>query len=172
MEMVEGPTLNPHSYCRLLCAPTNSNSKPPTPYHPPIYTEDGHTFRARSVVLAMGAWTNRVPGLESLPLEITEESVGYFKPKAGASEAVDHTYRSMPVFLHRAPNGIEGRCDQGFYGLPQVEIGVKVAAHHVGPVIDPERLAAREAGGDLDAASKQARDKVRWVPHVVWPSVW
>lgn len=122
------------------------------------HKEDGRTFKARSVVLAMGAWTTRVPGLESLPLEITEESVGYFEPKAG-SEGVDHTYRHMPVFLHRAPNGIEGRVDQGFYGLPQVEIkGVKVAAHHVGPVVDPDRrLAARAAGGDADAAREQRK---------------
>lgn len=71
-------------------------------------------------MLAMGAWTTRVPGLATaLPLQVTEESVGYFEPKPGSgSGGVDHTYRSMPIFVHRAPNGIEesGRTDQGYCG--------------------------------------------------------
>ncbi len=122
----------------------------------------------------MGAWTTKVPGLESLPLEVTEETVAYFEPKPAAADAdadeqepIDHTYKRMPVFVHRAPNGIQGRADQGFYGLPEVEVrGVKVAAHHVGPVVDPDaRLAARQRAEAEGAAAeghdvKEQREKV------------
>mmetsp|Transcript_27628 Transcript_27628/g.44514 ORF Transcript_27628/g.44514 Transcript_27628/m.44514 type:complete len:413 (-) Transcript_27628:161-1399(-) len=113
------------------------------------------TIKAKSIVLAMGSWI--MPFLSKLGLEVpligTEERVCYFKPK---SQAIDHTYRSMPVFIPHFDHNIvtelmeagikhETANDWGFYGLPEIEVpGVKLSAHHTGvSFTDPELRPSR-----------------------------
>ena len=45
-----------------------------------------------------------------------------------------YTYKSMPVFIFYHENGTDR--DTAFYGLPEIDIpGIKIGAHHTGPVI-------------------------------------
>jgi glycine/D-amino acid oxidase-like deaminating enzyme len=104
-----------------------------------VRTVQGQTFRARSVVIAAGAWTRRLVksslGLE-LQLEVTAEEVFYYGTKPGAR---DHTAagRLLPVVLYH--QSVPERCD--FYLLPQMEIpGVKIGWHHSGTQLNVDSL--------------------------------
>ena len=100
----------------------------------------------RSCIVAPGAWLTSIAkkwfGLH-IPTVITRETVSYFKPKG--SKAV-YGYKRMPVFISDLHNGLG---DLGYYGIPVVEIGgVKVAAHHVGAVLDEKKLRSHDHEGD------------------------
>ena len=52
----------------------------------------------------------------------------------------------MPVFISDLNNGLG---ELGYYGIPIVKIqGVKVAAHHVGAVLDEKKLRSHDHQGD------------------------
>ena len=77
------------------------------------------------------------------PTTVTRETVSYFKPKG--SKAV-YGYKRMPVFISDLNNGLG---DLGYYGIPIVKTqGVKVAAHHVGTVLDEKKLRSHDHEGD------------------------
>lgn len=85
-------------------------------------------YRARRVVITAGAWAQgllRPLGIE-LPLQVTQEQVVYFRPRARPeSFAPPH----FPIWIHR---------NLWAYGLPAIEKpAIKVAFHHSGPVVDP-----------------------------------
>ena len=82
---------------------------------PVVVCEDGR-FRAKTVVLAAGAWTAQLlPGL-NLPLMVTRQQVVYFKPKEKARFQAAH----FPVF-------IDVTRPVSFYGIADFEgKGVKV----------------------------------------------
>ena len=76
------------------------------------------------VVVAAGAWTPKLlPDLDLPTLTVTQEQVLHFRPRIETS---------WPSFIHRQANGV------GIYGLETPGEGVKVAAHHVGAVVDPD----------------------------------
>lgn len=137
----------------------------------------GEVLRARSVVLAAGAWTSVLaPGgtgdgvvvdpdedgtdplravARGLPaLVVTQEQPAHFALRAGAPDAA-----SWPVFTHQpAP---PHPWPSGTYGLVSPQDGVKVGFHGVGPVTDPDRRTFAPEPRQL----AQLQDYVRrWVP--------
>jgi sarcosine oxidase len=87
-----------------------------------IIEMDNETISARVAVVAAGGWVNELIGPlgRPLPVEVTRQTVAYFEmdPAMSFPTLVDWT---------RPP----------FYSLQAPGIGVKVGAHHVGPVTDP-----------------------------------
>jgi hypothetical protein len=103
----------------------------------------GKVFRGRAAVLALGGWAAKLLGL---PISVTEETVGYFEPRAGME--VDHTAAAMPVFICHFENGLV-KPDLGYYGLPQVCVwGGKGNGDHDRLVELTGTRRVRLAGGD------------------------
>lgn len=126
---------------------------------PPLVVENvkGAPLRAKSVVLAVGGWTSPMVrdlfGID-IPMTVTAETVCFYAPKPGTG--IDHTYKSMPVFIPEKDNGLG---PYGYYGLPQIDVpGIKASAHYCGPPIDPDRRPAAAGGvlGPLDPAEEAA----------------
>ena len=116
----------------------------------------------RSCIVAPGAWLTLTAkkwfGLH-IPTTVTRETVSYFKPKG--SKAV-YGYKRMPVFISDLNNGLG---DLGYYGIPVVEIGgVKVAAHHVGAVLDDKALRTHNGEGDPAIISSNERFVASFFP--------
>lgn len=109
------------------------------------------------VVVAAGAWLPKLlpdvwtsAGGDEIglpPLTVTCEQVVHFRPRRE-----DVTW---PSFIHRQANGV------GVYGLETPGEGVKVAEHHIGAVVDPDRR-----GFDLDPAyvERMVAYVERWFP--------
>ena len=121
-----------------------------------IESDDGRVLRGNSVVVAPGAWlsplSSRLFGLD-VPSEVSAEVVSYFAPRDTdtAADAPDHSYASMPVLLPDVDNGLG---DLGYYCLPMITTpGIKVSAHHCGPIVDPDRRPASAGGGNSDGSS-------------------
>ena len=116
----------------------------------------------RSCIVAPGAWLTSVAkkwfGLH-IPTVVTRETVSYFKPRG--SKAV-YGYKRMPVFISDLNNGLG---DLGYYGIPVVETpGVKVAAHHVGAVLDDKALRTHNGTGDPSIISSNERFVASFFP--------
>jgi sarcosine oxidase len=90
-----------------------------------IRTAEDEEYRASVVVVAAGAWVAKLAGrLVRLPsLKVTQEQVFHFP-------AVDPG-QAWPSFIHHREPYV--------YGLDTPGEGVKVAEHHTGPVVDPDR---------------------------------
>jgi len=79
--------------------------------HPLVLSEDGASIRARSLIVAPGAWLSGLTsswfGI-SVPTRVSAETVCYFAPVKAADgiPPPDHTYRSMPVFIFQTDNGV------------------------------------------------------------------
>ncbi len=91
---------------------------------------------ADCVVVTAGAWVNDLIQ-PPIPVRITRETVCYFRPAEP---------RPMPAFVSFGPR-TGGIC---FYALADPLHGIKAAAHHAGPEVDP-----RESGRP-DAALVEA----------------
>lgn len=123
-----------------------------------VKTASGEALAARHVVLAPGGWLSGMArallGIE-IPTRVTAETVSYFAVRDGCS--LDHSYRSMPVFLSTLDNKLT---EYGFYGLPSIDVpGVKVSAHYAGPIVDPDDRPQSAGGGGAapDAEEMAAR---------------
>lgn len=95
---------------------------------------NGEKISGRVIVLTTAGWTNKLLNQlgHPLPLTVTQEQVGFFKP----TTSLDHTWQNMPVF-------IDYHSELPFFGLPQIDVpGVKIGWHHAGNVInaDDERF--------------------------------
>jgi sarcosine oxidase len=108
-------------------------------------------WRAPVAVVAAGSWlprlAARVPGLP--PLEVTQEQVTHF-PLAPGAPALE----TWPSFVHRG---------RWIYGLATPGEGIKVAEHHTGPVVDPDR---RSFEPDADREERTRRYAAEWLPGV------
>ncbi|KAJ8598620.1 hypothetical protein CTAYLR_003044 [Chrysophaeum taylorii] len=123
-------------------------------------TTPDYTFEAsKAAIFAPGAWlsplSKRLFNFE-IPTRVTAECVSYHRP-ADASYSVAN---GMPVFTMRIDNGLG---PFGYYGIPAIDIpGVKVSAHHCGPVLDSNQLSGAANLPDrdenvLDANSRLVR---------------
>src|SRR5206468_1852531 len=107
------------------------------------------TWEADVVVVAAGAWLPKVLPSVALPeLTVTREQVVHFNP-------IDSDEMDWPSFIHRQANGV------GVYGLTSPGEGVKVAEHHVGAVVDPDR---RTFGLDADGVDRIVAYVEEWFP--------
>jgi sarcosine oxidase len=93
------------------------------------------SWRAKVVVVTAGAWTESVVGRRvALPaLTVTQEQVQHFTPRFTSATP-------WPSFIHHQQPWV--------YGLISPGEGMKVARHHVGPVVDPDERPARDAAAD------------------------
>jgi sarcosine oxidase len=83
------------------------------------------------VVVTAGAWMPKLVELPR-PVKVTQEQVFHFDPRTPDTE--------WPSFIHYR--------DPFVYGLETPGEGIKVAEHHTGPEVDPDRRSfAVDAGG-------------------------
>lgn len=108
----------------------------------------GETVRAPVAVVTAGGWVREVVGDEHAPdVKVTQEQIQHFEPVGGAM-----TEDEWPSFIHHRRPWV--------YGLATPGEGVKVAEHHVGPVVDPDRRAPR----DHEAEATVVRYVEQWFP--------
>ncbi len=104
----------------------------------------GQTFRAPVAVVTAGAWVRDVVGDELAPdVKVTQEQIQHFAPRVDGE---------WPSFIHHGQPWL--------YGLLAPGEGVKVAEHHVGPVVDPDRRPPR----DPAAEATVVRYVEQWFP--------
>ncbi len=112
----------------------------------------GAVVRARTAVVAAGAWTADVlPGLRLPPLRVTQEQPAHFRP-------LDPT-AGWPAFT-ADPDPAEG-WPSGVYGLASPGEGVKVGFHGTGPEVHPDRRDHLPEPGRLAQLQEYVR---RWLP--------
>ncbi|MFL6162012.1 MAG: N-methyl-L-tryptophan oxidase [Jatrophihabitantaceae bacterium] len=96
-------------------------------------------LRAPKVVLATGAWADRLARLDRLPLTVTRQSVHWFATERPADFAAER----FPVYLWDAPVPA-GTPDVQLYGFPWLprETGVKAALYRDSSTVpvDPDKL--------------------------------
>lgn len=101
-------------------------------------------LRAPKVVLATGAWADRLAQLDRFPLSTTRQTVHWF----GAGRQTDFAADRFPVYLWDAPGGI----DKQLYGFPWLpsETGVKAAVYRESSApINPDKLDRTITEADL-----------------------
>ena len=115
-----------------------------TPRHDSVVVRAaGEEWEAPVAVVTAGGWLPAVvEGVVELPaLTVTREQIQHFRPR---DDAADPT--AWPSFIHHRRPWV--------YGLFSAAEGLKVAAHHVGPVVDPDdesRAPRAEAAGEMSA---------------------
>jgi sarcosine oxidase len=112
----------------------------------------GETLRAPVAVVAAGSWLPELAaGVAGLPpLEVTLEQTTHFPLATGAPPL-----EAWPSFVHRG---------RWIYGLATPGEGVKVAEHHTGPAVDPDR---RSFEPDRAREERTSRYAAEWLPGVV-----
>ena len=105
------------------------------------------SWRPKAVVVTVGAWTESVVGRRVAlpPLTVTQEQVQHFTPRVGPDVP-------WPSFIHHQEPWV--------YGLISPGEGMKVARHHVGPVVDPDARPVRDTAAD-DIVSRYVE---QWFP--------
>ena len=105
--------------------------------------------RARSLVIAAGAWANRVVADLGVAVSPTRQVLGWFTPQEPGRFARD----DAPVWAMQTPRDWDGRGDL-FYGFPMSSESptggplLKLARHAKGPPIDPDRDGREPRSGD------------------------
>ncbi len=98
----------------------------------PAVIAGGRRLEADRLIVAAGAWTARLLPDLAVPLTVTRQFVAYLRPEPAAL----YTIGRLPVFIRKLEPEHEA-----FYGLPDFAgCGPKVALHHAGPVVDPDRV--------------------------------
>jgi sarcosine oxidase len=104
----------------------------------------GETISAPVAVVTAGAWVRDVVGDELAPnVTVTQEQIQHFAPREGGK---------WPSFIHHRQPWV--------YGLLAPGEGVKVAEHHVGPIVDPDHRPPR----DRAAEATVVRYVEQWFP--------
>lgn len=109
------------------------------------------TIRANRAILALGPWTAKfLPELSQI-LEVTRQTVGWFKPAWPDTTKLN----VFPIFLLAISE------DNLIYGFPDFEgRGVKAAPHNLGPVTDSDAWALPPNNDELRPVSKALADFV------------
>lgn len=95
-----------------------------------VRTPDG-TCEAGQLVVSAGNWTSALLPDLRLPLTVERQTLHWFDP-VDAAGAFDPD--RCPVYLW------EHEPDHYFYGFPDLGDGIKVAAHHGGEIVHPDRV--------------------------------
>jgi monomeric sarcosine oxidase len=108
-----------------------------------IYTEDGATFTADSIIISAGAWSGEL--LKQLDLKLPLNPIR----KTFAWYDVDERYynqNDFPAFTFELADSI-------YYGFPSIDgAGLKVGRHDGGDTINPDevKLAFGDVAGDVE----------------------
>jgi sarcosine oxidase len=118
-----------------------------------VMQTSGGELRARHVVLAPGAWLNRLlaaeqspePAPPRLPLTVERQASFWFEPAPGV-----HVFRpdACPIAIWEHDAG------RFIYTFPDMGHGVKAGIHHDGPAVDPDAV-DREVGMDEEARMRR-----------------
>lgn len=106
-------------------------------------------YRAQSLVIAAGVWSNRVISDLGVAITPTRQVLGWFSPV----DAAPFKKPDAPVWAMQTPANSEGGGDL-FYGFPASRNGpgegptIKVARHAQGTPIDPDRDGREARPGD------------------------
>jgi sarcosine oxidase len=92
--------------------------------------------RAERVIVAAGAWTPRLLGIEHAFL-VTRETVHWLNPRSPNAKAPD-----CPVSMIQFDEG------PIFYSIPDFGQGFKAGLHHAGPVTDPSNAPVHASDAD------------------------
>jgi sarcosine oxidase len=101
-----------------------------------VHTADGE-FRSDRLVLAAGAWADRLATGLGVPLRVGRRVMHYMEVPPSGDRARDFAADRFPVFV-RQLDGVDA-----IYGFPWVgdpALGVKVGFHHRGPDVDPDTI--------------------------------
>ncbi|HEX2904916.1 MAG TPA: N-methyl-L-tryptophan oxidase [Jatrophihabitans sp.] len=113
----------------------------------------GEQVHAPKLVLATGAWADRLAGLDRFPLHVTRQTTHWF----GTDVPVDFGADRFPVYLWDIP----GDRDRQLYGFPQLpgERGVKAALYRDGRSdhVDPDTLDRRISEADWQPVQQLVR---------------
>ncbi|WP_022881136.1 FAD-dependent oxidoreductase [Gryllotalpicola ginsengisoli] len=122
-----------------------------------VVTEDVR-FEASVVVVAAGAWTQKLLGgrLALPPLTVTQEQPAHFALRTPDPDAA----RTWPGFNHRPGPGDEW-WPADIYGMYTPGFGVKAGWHGAGPVVDPDRRSFRPEAAQLRLLQRYVRE---WLP--------
>jgi len=120
--------------------------------HATVTTSAG-TFTAKTLVLAVGAWTGRVLADLRLPLAVERNVLLWFDT---APQQDAFAPDRFPVFLCEYAAGV------AWYGMPDTGDGVKLALHHHGDSWDPDNVPPAD-DADVQAVRVLAR---RFLPAV------
>jgi sarcosine oxidase len=105
----------------------------------------GEAFEVDRVVVTAGSWAGRLVADLDVPLAPERNVVHWFDP---ADRAEDFAPERFPVFIWDDPERL--------YGLPDLRgEGVKVAFHHSGEIVDPDRV--RRDVGEEEVARMRRR---------------
>jgi sarcosine oxidase len=95
-----------------------------------VVTDHGE-YRAGQLLLTAGGWIRSIVPELNLPFTVERQVVYWFAPRA---DPAIFAPERCPVHLwEAAPH-------EFFYGFPDLGDGVKLARHHAGEVVDPDRL--------------------------------
>jgi sarcosine oxidase len=106
-----------------------------------VKTEKGE-YRAARAVFTAGAWTTKLLAKLALPLHCERQIAFWFEPRQNP-----HQFASgnLPVFIMEYASG------KSFYGIPDFGDGFKVARHHEGETIDPDRVNREVSRAEIDS---------------------
>lgn len=83
-------------------------------------------YRAKNLVVACGAWTNKViSDLGSLPISTSQEQIAYFQPRSNMDV---FSIGFFPTWYHH--------CQPVVYGFPVIGSGIKIGFHYDGLEVD------------------------------------
>lgn len=103
-------------------------------------------YRARSLVIAAGAWANRVVGDLGVAITPTRQVLGWFRPRMA------HLFAAgvLPVWAMQATAEFGGDLFYGFPSSGEGELGegFKLARHVAGPAVDPDGFDRASRPGD------------------------
>jgi sarcosine oxidase len=114
---------------------------------------DGETLVADRVVVCAGPWTGRLLADRGIrvPLVVTRQQYLHLLPAEG-----DPRFRigRFPLWYHAGSHGL--------YGFPEEESapGVKIADHHLGPRVDPDRVDREVDDPCREAIRAYARERL------------
>lgn len=100
------------------------------------------TFSAGRLVLASGAWMPALLAGLALPLVVERVALFWFEP---VRDAAAFDPGRFPVFI------LEHERDRYIYGFPRLEGQVKIARHHEGEPVDPDRVRREVASGEAES---------------------
>lgn len=127
-----------------------------------VVETDRGRYSADRLVIAAGAWSGALLAELGVPLEVRRKPLYWYATQ-------DNSYRpasGCPAFYFDLPHG-------AFYGIPQIdELGVKVAEHSGGQVVDDPLTVQREVLADHQrvaefAAAHLPRATTRRTAHAV-----
>jgi glycine/D-amino acid oxidase-like deaminating enzyme len=106
-------------------------------------------YIVEQLILTVGAWTGRLLPALSLPLTIARQTLHWFTDISAKTQP-RFLPGNMPVYIWEyAP-------DRMFYGFPDLGTGIKIAWHHNGSPIDPDRLTQEVSTGEIEEIKEMA----------------